>query len=205
MSSISAEDSSPPSSPKNSKSVNNKLEITEANHYLPAGTSEDTKEGSRQHPEKDDPATMAASEELKHTTISDNVLPGQGSASVGDAKADKDMKGTAKAQTPEMEASNVRDEEMREQVSSPKKKRGRDNDDDAKESFTGSETLSVVNGRTARLEPEKKRPRDTSVESTKSSEKSASPKVIARCLIHYSTAANFSIGHSILAQSNTYG
>jgi hypothetical protein len=183
MSSNAAEDSAPSEAIEQTKPVNHEREMTEANHDLPAGTTEEAKEESHDHHEKDDPATMAASEELKHTTISDRIIvaPEEDSAVTEDAKEDIGMKETTKAHTPEPEASDVRDEEMREQISSPKKKRGRDIDDDAKESVTENETLSVMNGRTARSEPEKKRPRDTSIDPSK---KPASLKVIIMCQMH---------------------
>lgn len=183
MSSNPAEGSATSKSIEQTKPVDREREMSEANHDLPAGTTEETKEESHDHHEKDDPATMAASEELKHTSISDRILiaPEDHPAVTEDAKEDNDMKETAKAHTPEPEASDVRDEDMREQISSPKKKRGRDIDDDAKESVTENETLSVVNGRTARSEPEKKRPRDTSIEPGKTA---SSLKVIMMCQIH---------------------
>lgn len=127
----------------------------------------------------EDPATNAASEELKHTTITD--------------KPSAERKDDAETTEPEVEStaedkvmhetgptssspalSDERDEEMRERLSSPKKKRGRDQDDDGRalreedEERGSSADGDAVNGsrskRLERLEPEKKRVRDGSEE-----------------------------------------
>ncbi|KAH7313120.1 hypothetical protein BKA65DRAFT_467537 [Rhexocercosporidium sp. MPI-PUGE-AT-0058] len=158
-------------------------DVMESNHDLPARTMAMAEDERHEHGDahKDDPATMAASEELKHTTISDKTstksrVQGPASEPTGE---DKVMEETPKAGTPDLEPTEVQDEEMRERLSSPKKKRGRDQDDDTRD--FGEDNVdepgssadgSVINGgRTTRSEPEKKRPRDTSEELPKSAEK----------------------------------
>ncbi|KAG9231728.1 hypothetical protein BJ875DRAFT_106914 [Amylocarpus encephaloides] len=159
------------------KIPNHKADVIESTHDLPARTMT---EGD-QYEQKDtqeDAATTAASEELKHTTISDNVSSGpKKDRSIVEAEAteqDKEMSEPVKDSTPEADPSDIQDEEMRERISSPKKKRGRDQDDDGKElqdslaNSPGSADGSALNGnRTTRSEPEKKRPRDTSEEYAK--------------------------------------
>ncbi|KIN08586.1 hypothetical protein OIDMADRAFT_188154 [Oidiodendron maius Zn] len=113
---------------------------------------------------------MAASEELRHTTISDRVNPTTaeqrrsepGSAPLG---GDKEMGEHVRNNTPEHD-------ELKERLSSPKKKRGRDFEDDMRDTEevqTGENGLATASGtvsisRTSRSEPEKKRPRDASEE-----------------------------------------
>ncbi|KAH9221386.1 hypothetical protein DL95DRAFT_442170 [Leptodontidium sp. 2 PMI_412] len=164
-------------------------DVMESNHDLPARTMAMSDDERHDHgnAHKDDPATMAASEELKHTTISDNTAtePRVQEPAVEPAGEDKVMEETPpKAGTPELDPAEGQDEEMRERLSSPKKKRGRDQDDDTKD--LGEDNIdepgssadgSVVNGsRTTRSEPEKKRPRDTSEELPKSAEKAKEVK-----------------------------
>ncbi|KAK0102190.1 hypothetical protein ONS95_001014 [Cadophora gregata] len=157
----------------------------ESNHDLPARTMTLAEDERHEHGDahKDDPATMAASEELKHTTISDNTAtkPRVQEPAVEPAAEDKVMGGTPKPGTPDLESSEAQDEEMRERISSPKKKRGRDQDEDEDTKNIGEDNVdepassadgSAINGsRTTRSEPEKKRPRDTSEELPKSAEK----------------------------------
>lgn len=157
----------------------------ESNHDLPARTMALAEDERHEHGDahKDDPATMAASEELKHTTISDNTATKSRvlEPAVEPAGEDKVMEETPKAGTPDLEPSEAQDEEMRERLSSPKKKRGRDQDEDDDTKNIGDDNVdepgssadgSVVNGsRTMRSEPEKKRPRDTSEELPSSAEK----------------------------------
>jgi hypothetical protein len=167
------------------------VDVAEHNHHLPARTmAEDRFDQSTSAP-KEDPATMAASEELKHTTISDKVVPpsqkdqAQDVVHAESAGEDKDMKEIVKESTPEANLTDAQDEEMRERIYSPKKKRGRDQDEDTKE--LDESTLdepgssadgSVINGsRTMRSGPEKKRPRDTSEDYTKATEQAADVKV----------------------------
>ncbi|TVY78143.1 Nucleoporin [Lachnellula suecica] len=167
-------------------------DVIEAPQHLPARTmAEERFEQSTETP-KDDPATAAASEELKHTTISDKVLPAshkvQDPVHLEHGGGDKPMEETAKESTPEADPADARDEEMRERISSPKKKRGRDQDDDTRELEDISQPApgsaadgGVVNGsRTMRSGPEKKRPRDTSEDYTKATEQAAADaKVMA--------------------------
>ncbi|QSZ35714.1 hypothetical protein DSL72_006836 [Monilinia vaccinii-corymbosi] len=133
---------------------------------------------------RDDPATMAASEELKHTTISDNLpLPTtETNSNVPETEAhpdEKEMFNTDKDATPEADPTDAHDEEMRDRISSPKKKRGRDQDDDTnplEDSARNNDSVSEgsANGsRTVRSGPEKKRPRDTSQEPSRISDQSS--------------------------------
>ncbi|KAH8804736.1 hypothetical protein F5884DRAFT_678414 [Xylogone sp. PMI_703] len=119
--------------------------------------------------DKEDPATVAASEELRHTSISDKSeeKPGAGTNETQHESSDQDkeMSGAGKSSTPEPEISDSREEILRERLSSPKKKRGRDQDDDAaeageaKEDETGTVSdAGALNG--TGLEPDRKRPRD---------------------------------------------
>lgn len=125
----------------------------------------------------EDSATMKASEDLKHTRISDKE-PTEGEAPKNDADIAKPLSGKdghtsgfTKETTPEPSTrSGGEDDGMMEQISSPKKKRVREQDDETKESdgidkvnkervpSNGSATSA---GRSDRLEPEKKRHRDT--------------------------------------------
>jgi len=187
MSSTSAADDVPhkSSAHKESVSSNSNPDLMESNHDLPARTMAMAEDERHEHGDahKDDPATMAASEELKHTTISDNTATKSRvqEPAVEPAGEDKVMEETPKAGTPDLEPSEVQDEEMRERLSSPKKKRGRDQDEDEDTKNIGEDNVdepgssadaSVINGsRTTRSEPEKKRPRDTSEELPKSAEK----------------------------------
>jgi hypothetical protein len=161
----------------------------DSNHDLPARTIVD-EELEPTQPSKEDPATMAASEELKHTSISDkDVSRDSRDGSTGrdtELVEEKVTSETMKSSTPETDHADARDEDMRERISSPKKKRGRDQDEDTKDAEdengddpTSSADGSVVNGsRTTRSEPEKKRrPRGTSEDFTKSAEKGGEPKV----------------------------
>jgi hypothetical protein len=171
--------------------VNHESEMLEANHNLPARTMAD--EDRARHDDKDDAATMATSKELEQTTISDRVDIASEKPTSSERHEDVDEEGDkkmpepepVKARTPEPSAPETVevDEDMRDRISSPKKKRGRDQDDDARdvETAEAGETTSSVEGvlngsRTTRSGPEKKRPRDTSNELTKA-EKSETEKV----------------------------
>jgi hypothetical protein len=185
MSSSAAEHLATSSPTDGTKPTRNELEMTETNHDLPARSANNEVEARH---DKDDAATMAASEELKHTTISDNVAVTAKKEEAVTGDGDRDMLEPVKAQTPEPDPSEERDEEMRERISSPKKKRGRDFEDDAPEvdSVEGNETGSDggANGnRMTREEPEKKRPRDTSAEPTKTSEELLEERVGLGALI----------------------
>jgi hypothetical protein len=163
---------------ENTKVQDHQPDATESNHSLPARRVNEGEEKTISNmPE--DAATTAASEELRHTSISDKPMPeiltGKSLVDVDVTSDDKDMKDAAKDSTPEADTTDPQDEEMRERVGSPKKKRGRDQDDDAKDledspaSASGSAAEgAIVNGsRTERLGPEKKRHRDTSDDYTK--------------------------------------
>ena len=181
MSSTSATDLGSDPHPNQSNSVVDSAEGATANHDLPART--DVKDDiQEQNTETDDAATMAASEELRHTTLSDRVnLSAQGEgAEPGSAplEADKDMGEHVRSSTPEHD-------ELKERLSSPKKKRGREFEDDVRDmgeadaGENGSATAGgVVNtSRTSRSEPEKKRPRDTSEETKTAAREAATLKV----------------------------
>ncbi|KAF7915405.1 hypothetical protein BELL_0296g00100 [Botrytis elliptica] len=162
------------------KSANSKSDMVEENDNSPAPTS--ATEGENDNLQKDDAATMAASEELKHTSISDKLpLPTETPSQIPQSETqteDKDMSSTDKETTPEAESIDAQDEEMRDRVSSPKKKRGRDQDDDTNQAEddsarnNGITSEGSLNGsRTMRSGPEKKRPRDTSQEPSRISDK----------------------------------
>lgn len=186
----------------------------ESNLDLPAQSMAMAEDEKHEHGDahKDDPATMAASEELKHTTISDNTATKSRVQEPAGEPAGKDkvMEETPKAGTPELESTEVQDEEMRERLSSPKKKRGRDQDDDTKDLGEdkvdepgSSADTSVVNGsRTTRSEPEKKRPRDTSEELPKSAENPKEAKVSLKWL-NYQKSCVDSISQSEIAHWKT--
>ncbi|KAF7875313.1 hypothetical protein EAF04_002485 [Stromatinia cepivora] len=169
------------------KSIHQKSDNIKGNHNEAAPTSTTDGENNDNLP-KDDPATMAASEELKHTTISDKLpLPTETSSKVPEAEThteDKNMSGTDKDTTPEAESTDAQDEEMRDRISSPKKKRGRDQDDDPNQLEdnstinNGSISEGSLNGsRTMRSGPEKKRPRDTSQEPSRISDRSLAKEI----------------------------
>jgi hypothetical protein len=128
-------------------------------------------EADRDYVHKDDAATMAASEELKHTTISDKVnMTPENEAPVPKLeppREDKDVEEQTKAGAAEGDSTEAKHEEMKESISSPKKKRGRDFEDDSKD----VEGEDGSNGGALRSEPEKKRPRDTSEDLAKISTK----------------------------------
>jgi hypothetical protein len=156
----------------------------DSHHNVPAlaeGDNHDTIE-------KDDEATMAASEELKHTTISDKNTPSASDSSAAQPESsggDKKAGVSARESTPKPEPTDAQDEEMKEMLSSPKKKRGRDQDDDMQhlerddvDEIGSSADGSAVNGsRTERLGPEKKRHRDISEDPLTVSRKFTEAKV----------------------------
>lgn len=126
--------------------------------------------------QSEDPATLAASEELRHTSLSEKSTANPSIGTVTDQDAveaaaqeeDKEMKEIDKSSTPDQIPSDEQDEEMRERLSSPKKKRGRDNDEENKElredelEKTASDGSAPNASRSTRSEPEKKRHRDGS-------------------------------------------
>ncbi|PQE14275.1 DEAD DEAH box helicase protein [Rutstroemia sp. NJR-2017a BVV2] len=164
------------------KSVNPKSDVIGANHNSPAPTST-TEPDPRDGSQTDDAATMAASEELKHTTISEKsqIPSGEDQQHVETqvVPEDKEMSGTDKDTTPEAEPTDAQNTEMKERISSPKKKRGRDQDDDTAQpenDSTGNADAAREGGssngnRTMRTGPEKKRPRDTSEDPSRLVEK----------------------------------
>lgn len=184
-------DNNPPQSSDHEDKMNHEPDVNEStNHDLPARTmAEDERSEQGRDAQKEDPATVAASEELKHTSISDEIATVSRvhpvEVKTNSAGEDKDMGESARANTPDTEPSDAQDAEMKERLASPKKKRGRDQEDDSKdleedggEEPGSSADGSVVNGkRTTRLEPEKKRPRDTSEDYTKAVENASDIKV----------------------------
>lgn len=180
MSPTAATDSGSNPHPNQPDSVVDSAERATANHDLPARS--DVEDDIQHDTDTDDAATMAASEELRHTTISDrvNLSAQREGAGVGSApqEADKDMGEHVRSSTPE-------NDELKERISSPKKKRGREFEDDVRDvgetqaGENGSATAGgVVNtSRTSRSEPEKKRPRDTSEETNAAAREAAAAKV----------------------------
>lgn len=139
----------------------------------------------------EDAATHAASENLKRTTISDRQ-PVEGAeiapmTGVDDSVTHKEEDKSAKQTTPEpLEVSDTQALEMKENISSPKKKRGRDQDDEdreigaadcSEEAITSPSESSVNGGRTTRSEPEKKRHRDASVDTIVAADSGTDNKV----------------------------
>lgn len=122
----------------------------------------------------EDSATMKASEDLKHTRISDKE-PTEGEASSNEAGTAEPLSskgghtsGFTTETTPERSTrSGGEDDGIMEQITSPKKKRVRELDDETKESDKINKERVPSNGsatsadRSDRLEPEKKRHRDT--------------------------------------------
>ncbi|CAG8972506.1 hypothetical protein HYALB_00001198 [Hymenoscyphus albidus] len=168
----------PTGSAHSDEGANHEADVIESNHHLPARTMAHGGDRRNQEDEPaEDAATTEASEELKHTTISDKVLPvfqsNQEPEGVKSEAEDKEMKEIIKDITPEADLTDAQDENMREQIYSPKKKRGRDQDEDSKDlerngEASGSADGSGSNGsRSTRDGPEKKRPRDTSEEHRK--------------------------------------
>lgn len=127
---------------------------------------------------KEDAETTAARRELKQTSISDKAGHGavqlsqdeQGDKSASDDDAPRDnKKGSARQKTPDVDVRAAREEVLKEQVSSPKKKRGRDELEENREGASAplgegasdrSAGAAAAQSRTDRSEPEKKRPRD---------------------------------------------
>jgi hypothetical protein len=181
MSPTTATDPSSKPHPSETDAAPNSAEGATANHDLPARSGAEDEEGHQR--EADDAATMAASEELRHTSISDRINPASrredAEGRSGLHQGDKAMGEHVRSQTPEHD-------ELKERLSSPKKKRGRDFEDegrDVAESEVGEKGSSVTAGsavntsRTSRSEPEKKRPRDTSEETTASTREAMAAKV----------------------------
>ncbi|KAH6673780.1 hypothetical protein B0J14DRAFT_591584 [Halenospora varia] len=185
MSTTASADAAPSEKSGQMQIASHEPDVIESNHNLPARTMAEGDHLERQTAPKEDPATMAASEELKHTSISDKTTTKEEiAAAQPEHSEDKDMEETAKDTTPEVEPSDAQDEEMRERISSPKKKRGRDQDDDTRDlednidgPGSSAEGGAVNGSRTKRSGPEKKRPRDTSEDYTKSADESTDMNV----------------------------
>ncbi|KAL3428376.1 hypothetical protein PVAG01_01885 [Phlyctema vagabunda] len=152
-------------------------DITEAkqnhiddNHDENSDLATNTMATEKDH-ERDDPATTAAREELKHTSISDKNLPESARQPEGTATdasdQDKPMEGTEKVIAPGTKLTPAKQEDLRERLSSPKKKRGRDQDNDTEYSDDSKNEEGSADGATADGGREKKRHRDTSEGPTK--------------------------------------
>jgi len=151
----------PSTSPKSDRAAKTNLEHDnmKTNQDLPARSMSEEAQDNPVH--KDDAATIAAGEELKQTTISDKELVLEEKDNTMPLVEDKVMEERRKSTTPEPAITEEKDELMRERISSPKKKRGRD-DDEAKDPDSPEkigETAEGLNG--SRTFREKKRPRDT--------------------------------------------
>lgn len=120
---------------------------------------------------KEDAETTAARRELKQTTISEKR--GRDTMQLSqdaDKSASEDEARSAKTRriTPPVDLSAGNDDALKEQVSSPKKKRAHDeldeNKDVAEAPLGGAPdraaSTTTIQSRTDRSEPEKKRPRD---------------------------------------------
>ncbi|RYP76094.1 hypothetical protein DL771_001918 [Monosporascus sp. 5C6A] len=127
-----------------------------------------------QQPSSEDPDTAAARKELKQTAISekpDFSLSTSSAMSTSATKTSDPAKDTtlrpdktsSRDTTPDRDPSN----KMKDQVSSPKKKRAHHEVDEMNQTVedpNGDVSPIGANGRTDRSEPEKKRPRDVSSE-----------------------------------------
>ncbi|KAL2177181.1 uncharacterized protein P884DRAFT_300095 [Thermothelomyces heterothallicus CBS 202.75] len=118
---------------------------------------------------KEDAETTAARRELKQTTISEKRGRDAVQLSQDDKSASEDDAPRAKTRriTPPADPRPGNDDALKEQISSPKKKRARDELDENKDAAPLGETsgkaaanTATVQDRTDRSEPEKKRPRD---------------------------------------------
>jgi hypothetical protein len=125
---------------------------------------------------KEDAETTAARRELKQTTISGKAGPAQLSQDDKSASEDDSPQNKASARriTPDINLGPPEDDDMKEEVSSPKKKRARDeldeNRDVAEAPLDGKspgKSSATIKSRTDRSEPEKKRPRDRQEQSGK--------------------------------------
>ncbi|KAI0890308.1 uncharacterized protein GGS22DRAFT_11719 [Annulohypoxylon maeteangense] len=128
----------------------------------------------------EDPDTAAARKELRQTVISDKSDLSAMSAPQSDPApnvAAGGDKASTKSSTPDRRSVELQNDDLKDQISSPKKKRAHDEVDarDATSDANGdiSPIGSYTSGslsRTDRSEPEKKRPRDVSSESKVSSD-----------------------------------
>ncbi|KAK8119425.1 dead deah box protein [Apiospora kogelbergensis] len=121
----------------------------------------------------EDPDTAAARKELRNTVISDKPDLAPSSTMASSTATDPDAAAAPK-DTPDYE------NKMKDQISSPKKKRAHDEVDQNKDSAQDANgDVSPLGAdanlsRTNRSEPEKKRPRDVSSETKAAEEKTAS-------------------------------
>ncbi|KAI1409157.1 hypothetical protein F5Y13DRAFT_193632 [Hypoxylon sp. FL1857] len=129
-----------------------------------------------EHPTPEDPDTAAARKELRQTVISEKPnLSAMSTAEKDSAPnaAPTGDKASGKGSTPDRESVERQTNDLRDQVSSPKKKRAHDEVDEPREALSDSNgDVSPIGAdagaslsRTDRSEPEKKRPRDVSSES----------------------------------------
>jgi hypothetical protein len=117
MSSTAAADAVPPENP-DQLPVNHESDVMESNHDLPARTMAEEDKKEQIHSEKDDPATMAASEELKHTSISDKIATTARvePASTTEAELEgEDKQMEERVSTPDAEPSDAQDEDYHRQ------------------------------------------------------------------------------------------
>lgn len=138
-------------------------------------------------PSTEDPDTAAARKELKQTAISEKPDLSSSASSItsttATAKATKAKnpadsasrpdKASSKDTTPDRDLSDTPSNNMKDQISSPKKKRVYDEVDELNQTSqdpNGDVSPIGANGRTDRSEPEKKRPRDVSSETKKVSD-----------------------------------
>ncbi len=101
---------------------------------------------------EEDAATMKASEDLKHTTISDK-----------DETHTEDARDSPKDTAESLQSigtSTADNDEMKDRLASPKKKRVRDDEDMSNEKGRSASNGSAGSDRSEGGEPEKKRPRD---------------------------------------------
>lgn len=122
---------------------------------------------------KEDAETTAARRELKQTTISgkagrDVVQLSQDDKSASEDDVPQDKAG-ARRITPPINLSAAKEDVLKEQISSPKKKRAHDELDENKDVSDAplaegkpdkAASTTTLQSRTNRSEPEKKRPRD---------------------------------------------
>ncbi|RYP82738.1 hypothetical protein DL769_001547 [Monosporascus sp. CRB-8-3] len=133
----------------------------------------------------EDPDTAAARKELKQTAISEkpdfssSTPPAMSTSATKASDSAKDTaprpdEPSSRAATPDRDLSD----KMKDQVSSPKKKRAHDEVDETNQTVedpNGDVSPIGANGRTDRSEPEKKRPRDVSSETRTVGDKAEGP------------------------------
>lgn len=128
-----------------------------AEDHDPPNTSQVSDQGDVS-PAKEDAETAATRKELKHTAISEQRVPGISDAD--DSSSSNNDKTPPRSKSP----NNCQIEALREQVGSPKKKRAISEVEAEQEVEADlsldSATSPPPGSRTARSEPEKKRPRD---------------------------------------------